>query len=49
VRTGDEVIQRCTAPELLECFPVTKRMSNSRYVAADCVEPITIPQQELAL
>jgi putative SOS response-associated peptidase YedK len=49
LRTGDEVIQRCAPTELMECYPVTKRMSSSRYVAPDCVEPVTIAQQELAL
>ena len=42
VRTGEEVIQRCTAPERMECYPVTKRMSSSGYVAPACVEQVTI-------
>src|SRR4051794_35273151 len=49
VKTGDELIQRCASADLLDYFPVTRRMSNSRYAEPDCVEPIVLPQQELNL
>jgi putative SOS response-associated peptidase YedK len=49
IRTPEQLIECCAATESLECYPVTRRMSNSRYAAPDCIEPIVLPQQELSL
>jgi hypothetical protein len=46
---GSDSFQRCAPAELLECYPVTKRMSNARYTEPDCVEHWQPPQQELLL
>jgi putative SOS response-associated peptidase YedK len=44
--TPADVSDRRMSAELLECYPVTKAMSNARNAGPDCIEPITIPQQE---
>ena len=46
---GRDVIQRCAPTERMECYPVTRQMSNARYALPDCVEPIALAQQELLL
>lgn len=45
-RTPEEMIFRSISPDLLECYPVTRVMSNARHITQDCIEPIQIPQQE---
>ncbi len=45
----EDLLGRCAPAELLEAYPVTPRMSNSRYTGPDCIEPFRPPQQELSL
>ena len=49
VLDGIELIARAGTDEELECYPVTRRMSNSRYVAPDCIEKISIEEKQLGL
>jgi putative SOS response-associated peptidase YedK len=46
---GKELIERATSPDDMECYPVTRRMSNSRYTSPDCIEKISLEEKQLGL
>jgi putative SOS response-associated peptidase YedK len=47
--TSENLVQRCAPANEVECYPVTRSMSNARHITADCIKPIQIAQQELKL
>jgi putative SOS response-associated peptidase YedK len=46
---GKELIARAGTEQDLECYPVTRRMSNSRYILPDCIEKISMEEKQLGL
>jgi putative SOS response-associated peptidase YedK len=46
---GKELITRAASPDDMECYPVTRRMSNSRYTLPDCIEKISLEEKQLGL
>ena len=44
--TPADVVARSVAADDLEYYPVTRAMNSAKHVTPDCIEPITIPQQE---
>ncbi len=47
--TGKEIISRAASPEQLECYPVTRAMSNARHVLPDCIQKISVEEKQLGL
>lgn len=46
---GKELIARAGTEKDLECYPVTRKMSNSRYILPDCIEKISVEEKQLGL
>jgi len=46
---GKELIARAGTEKDLECYPVTRKMSNSRYILPDCIERISVEEKQLGL
>jgi putative SOS response-associated peptidase YedK len=44
-----ELVENAADTADLECYPVTRAMSNARHATPDCIEPFTLAQGELLL